>query len=239
MQSSLANLLTLFYRLLLNMYPSAYRTEFADEMYDTFMEGVAEAESQGRLGRFLLRELRDTPRALARVYRDEWLIKLQTGIRSFQDVASTSDLPPVPPDGRESWRQVFWELSLFVTTALLLITVTYFDGVNAGWQRNTEFLGEVITRLTLPFLLLGLARGLPRWAYPFGGLLFGFHLFVSYQSGMWLFLLFMLAAFLALIVVEVITNPQRSLLPLPLRRIGQSLSLDWTRLSSVFLGPCR
>jgi hypothetical protein len=46
----------------------------------------------------------------------------------------------------------------------------------------------------------------------------------------------MLAAFLALTVVEVITNPQRSLLPLPLRRIGQSLSLDWTRLSFGLFG---
>jgi hypothetical protein len=236
MRSYLANSLTFFYRLLLKVYPPVYRAEFADEMYDTFIQGVEEAGSQGRLGRFLLRELRDTPRALARLYRDEWLTKLQTGVQILQEVASTSDLPPAPPDGRESWRQVFWELSLFVTTALLLIIVTYFDGVNAGWQRDSEFLGEVITWLTLPFLLFGLARGLPRWAYPFGGLLFGFHLFVSYQSGMWLFLLFMLAAFLALTVAEVITNPQSSLLPLPLRRIRQSLSVDWTRLSFGLFG---
>src|SRR5512134_1830583 len=107
MQSFPANLLTMFYRLLLNVYPPKYRAEFADEMYDTFKEGVAEAGSQGKLGMFVFRELCDTPRALARIYWDEWMTKLQTGIQILQDVASTSDLPPAPPDGRESWRQVF------------------------------------------------------------------------------------------------------------------------------------
>src|SRR5512141_1039341 len=64
MNSYLTNSLTLFYRLLLNVYPPAYRAEFEDEMYDTFIEGVKEADSQGRLGRFILRELCDTPKAL-------------------------------------------------------------------------------------------------------------------------------------------------------------------------------
>jgi len=236
MNPYLANSLALFYRLLLKVYPPAYRAEFGNEMYNTFIEGVEEARSQGRLSRFILRELRDAPKSLANAYWDGWTMKLQSGIQILQDVASTSDLPPAPPDGRDSWRQALLELSLFVTTALLLIAVTYFDSADAGWQRNTEFLGRVITPLTLPFLLLGLARGLPRWAYPFGGLLFGFHLFVSYQSGLWLFLLVMLLAFLVLMVAEVITNPQRPLLPLPLRRIGQSLSLDWTRLSFGVFG---
>jgi len=238
MNPYLANSLALIYRLLLNVYPSAYRAEFADEMYDTFIEGVEEAGSQDRLGRFVLRELRDTPKALAHAYWDGWRTKLQTGIQILQDAALTSDLPPAPPDGRDSWRQAFWELSLFITTALLLLLATYlpFGGVNAGWQRDAEFLGKVIMLLTLPFLLLGLARGLPRWAYPFGGLLVGYQMVVSYSSSMWLFMFFMLLAFVVLAVVEMLTNPQPSLLPLPLRRIGQSLSLDWTRLSFGVFG---
>ena len=226
----------MFYRLLLNVYPPEYRAQFGNEMYDTFLDGIEEAETQGRLGRFLWRELRDTPKALAHAYWDGWRTKLQNGIHILEDIASTADLSPAPPDGRDSWMQVMLELSLFVVTALLLIAVTYFDGMNAGWQRDTEFLGTVITWLTLPVLLLGLARGMPRWAYPFGGLLFGFHLFVSYQSGLWIFLLVMSLAFLALTFAEAITNPRRSLLPLPLRRIGQSLGADWTRLSFGMFG---
>ena len=238
MRSYFTNSLTLFYRLLLHVYPPAYRVEFADEMYDTFMEGAEEADAQGRLGRFLVRELRDVPGELARLYWDESMTKLQAALRILQNVAATSDLPPAPPDGRESWRQVFWELSLFMMTAILLILITYlpFSGVNAGWQRDSEFLGKVIMPLTVPCLLFGLARGLPRWAYPFGGLLVGYQVFISYQSSLWLFLFTMLLAFVVLAIVEVITNPQAGLLPLPLRRIGQSLSVDWTRLSFGLFG---
>lgn len=231
-----ASSLISIYRLLLNAYPPSYRVQFEDEMYDTFAEGVEEATAQGRLGKFILKELRDTPKALAHAYWDGWRSKLETGIQTLQDIASTSDLPPAPPDGRESWRQAFFELSLFMVAALLLIMITYFNGVSAGWQRDPDFLGKAITWLTLPFLLLGLARGLPRWAYPFGGLLLGYHLFVSYQAGLWTFLLVMFLAFFALAVAEALTNPQPSLLPLPLRRIAQSLSLDWTRLSFGVFG---
>lgn len=236
MKSYLVSPLTRLYRLILSVYPAAYRAQFGREMYDTFIEGIEDAESHEALGWFLLKELRDTPKALANAYWDGWRTKLQTGIQVLQDIASTSDLPPAPPDGRESWRQAFLELSLFAVAAFLLIMVTYLDGMHAGWQRDPEFLGKVIMPLTLPFLLLGLWRGLPRWAYPYGGLLMGYQVFVSYQSNMWLFLFVMVLAFLALAIAEVITNPQRSLLPLPLRRIGQSISVDWTRLSFGMFG---
>lgn len=238
MKSFLVSPLTHLYRLILSVYPAAYRAQFGREMYDTFIEGIEDAESHGALGWFLLKELRDTPKALANAYWNGWMMKLQNGIQVLQDIASTSDLPPVPPDGRDSWRQAFLELSLFLITALLLLLVTYlpFVEMNAGWQRDPEFLGKVIMPLTLPFLLVGLARGLPRWTYPFGGLLMGYQVFVSYQSSMGLFLFIMVLAFLALAVAEVVTNPRRSLLPLPLRRVGQSLSVDWTRLSFGLFG---
>jgi hypothetical protein len=238
MNPYLASSLTSIYLLLLNAYPPSYRVQFEGEMYDTFLEGVDEAESLGALTSFLLREFRDMPKALIKAYWDGWITKLHNRIQILQDIASTSDLPPAPPDGRVSWRQALFELSPFVVSAFLLILVTYlpFIEVNAGWQRDSEFLGKAITPLTLPFLLLGLARGLPRWAYPFGGLLLGCQFFMSYQSGMWILLLVTLLAFLVLAAAETLTNPQPSLLPLPLRRVVQSLSLDWTRLSFGVFG---
>ena len=238
MHSSRSNLLILFYRLLLSMYPPAYRAEFGNEMYDTFAEGFAEAQAQRRLGIYLLRELRDTPRSLSNAYWQGWMMKLQTRIQVLQDVASTSDLPPAPPDGRESWRQALWELSPFLLTALFLVLATYlpFFDISAGWQRDTQFLGKVIMPLTLPFILLGLARGLPRWSYPFGGLLLGYQIFVSYQSSMWLFLIAMLCAYCMLGAAAIITDPHPSRLPIWFRRLGQSLSLDWTRLSFGVFG---
>ena len=238
MQSHLVNSLAFFYRLLMKMYPPAYRAEFADEMSDTFKEGVDDAASQGMLGTFLWRELRDTPEMLVRVYSDEWMTKLQTGFQTLQHAASTSDLPPAPPDGRESWRQAFWELSLFATAAALLVIPAYlsFVEMRAGWQRDAEFLGKVIVPLTLPVVLLGLARGLPRWAYPFGGLLLGYEIFISYQSSMWLFLIAMLFACSVLAAAAILTDPQPSRLPIPVRRVGQSLAMDWTRLSFGIYG---
>ena len=56
MGSYFANSLVSFYRLLLNLYPPAYRAKFGNEMYDTFFEGVKEAEARDRLGKFLWRE---------------------------------------------------------------------------------------------------------------------------------------------------------------------------------------
>ena len=125
---------------------------------------VEEAQAQRRLGIYVLRELRDTPRSIANAYWDGWGLRLGAGMRILQDIASTSDLPPPPPDGRLSWRQAFFELSLFMVAAFLLILITYFGGADAGWRREPDVLGRVITSLTLPFLFLGLARGSPRWA---------------------------------------------------------------------------
>jgi len=233
MNPHFASLLTSIYRLLLNAYPPSYHDQFEDEMFETFLEGVAEAESLGTLASFLLREFREMPNALIKAYWDGWKTRLQNGIQTLQDVASTSDLPPAPPDGRESWQQALLELSPFVVTAFLLIFVTYlpFSGVNAGWQRDPDFLGKVITPLTLPFLLLGLARGFPRWAYPLGGLLFGYFGLTAGQTGLWLFLTIMLLASFMLVLAAILTDPHPSQLPIPIRRIGQSLSIDWTRLS--------
>jgi len=53
---------------------------------------------------------------------------------------------------------------------------------------------------------------------------------------LWPFLIAILLASAILAVMAIITNPQPSPLPAPLRRIGQSLSLDWTRLSFGIYG---
>jgi len=226
------------YRLLLRVYPPDYLETFGDEMHQTFREGAHEARSQGRLGLFLLRELMDVPQVLANAYWDGWKRKLQNGIQTLQEVTSSDDLPPAPPDGRGSRRQAFFEMGPFLIAGLLLIFATYlpFDGLRPGWQRDPEFLGKVILPLALPILLLGLSRGLPRWAYPFAGLLFGYQAMIAYQTSLWLFLIPMLLASVALALAAIMTDPQPALLPVPLRRIGQSLSADWTRLSFAFYG---
>jgi hypothetical protein len=226
------------YYLLLRAYPSEYIQTFEEEMHDTFIDGLQEAKIQGAAGLFLVREIRDLPKSLWNAYWYGWKNKLLGGIQTLQTVMSFSDLPLAPPDGRDSWREALRETSLFLITGSLLILATYFqpEGLPAGWQRNFEFLGDILIPIAVPFFLLGLVRGLPRWSYPFGGLLLGYYGIFAGQNSLWLFLFLMLIAALALALAAILTDPQPSLLPIIVRRIGQSLSEDWTRLSFGLYG---
>lgn len=233
-----AGLLARIYHVILRAYPSEYAETFGDEMYVTFLEGAMEARSQGSLSAFALRELRDTPRVLASAHWRGWIRSWQAGIQRLRAVAAADDLPPPPPDGRESWRQAGWELSAFLITGLLLIPGTYLspDRLPAGWQSDLTLLGRTIPALTLPFIVIGLVRGLPRWAYPFGGLLLGYYTLTVIQSGLWLFLLFTLLAALLLGLIALLTDPHPTRWPASARQIGRSLTRDATRLSFGLYG---
>lgn len=226
------------YHLILRAYPPQYLQTFGDEMHNTFIEGMQEANSQGKLKAFVFRELLDAPKALLNIYWYGWSQKISGGIDLFQQVTSSPDLPPPPPDGRTSWWQFILETSMFLITGLLMILATYlpFRGLQPGWQRNVEFLGNIILPTTLPLLIIGLSRGLPRWIYPLCGLLISYSIMIADQTSLWLFLTIMLFASAILIITTILADPQPSHLPIPLRRMGQSLSIDWTRLSFGFFG---
>jgi hypothetical protein len=226
------------YYLLLRAYPPEYIQTFGDEMHDTFIDGLQEAKVQGAAGLFIVREIRDLPKSLWNAYWYGWKNKLLGGIQTLQTVMSFSDLPPAPPDGRDSWWEALREIALFLITGSLLILATYFqpEGLPAGWQRNFEFLGDILITIAVPFFLLGLVRGLPRWSYPFGGLLLGYYGIFAGQNSLWLFLFLMVIATLALAIAAILADPQPSLMPVFIRRVGQSLSVDWTRLSFGLYG---
>lgn len=226
------------YRLILRAYPHQYLETFGDEMQNTFIEGIQATNTQGELFKFIMREFSDMPKALLHSYWYGWRQKISGGIDLLQQVTSSSDLPPAPPDGRTSWGQFFLEISMFLIVGLLMIFATYLPilGLQPGWQRNAEFLGNIILPLTVPLLILGLVRGLPRWAYPLGGLLLSYSILIADQTNLWLFLTLMLIASAILIVTAILTDPHPSRFPIPLRRIGQSLSIDWTRLSFGIFG---
>lgn len=235
MRERLVASLAAIFPLLLRLYPRGFREKFGTEMTAVFTRNVEDAleGSRWQVAVVSLRELHGTPQALASVYRYEWKRKWKTGVQVLRETTSAADLPPPPPDGRESWQQVGLEVSLFVITGLLLLGITYlpWEAAEAGWQRDLELLGKVIAPLTLPVFLVGLARGLPRWAYPFGGLLFAYHALRANQASLWPFLGVMVLAYTILAAAALLTDPQPSPLSGALRRIGQSLSLDWTRLS--------
>lgn len=234
----LVSLSSRMYSWLLCLYPSEWRQKFGQEMHLVFTEAATVAAQQGGLGLFFWRELRDTPKSLAKVYWYGWTKKWRQGAQRLHEATSAADLPTPPPDGRDSWRQAVLELSPFLLAALLLLLATYRPLITLppGWQRNMGFLGQIIAPLTLPIFLLGLARGLPRWAYPSGGLLTGYYALAANQFGLRPFLAVMLLATIILALVALATNPQPAPLPIPLRRIGQSLSLDGSRLSFAVYG---
>jgi len=221
------------YRLILRAYPPHHLDIFGDELLNTFIEGMKEANSQGELITFVLREMYDTPKAILSTYWYVWTHKISGEIELLQEAISLSDLSPAPPDGRTSWKHFLLEISMFLVIGLLMILATYLPipGLHPGWQRDAEFLGNIILPLTIPLLITGLACGLPRWTYPLGGLLLSYSGLIAGQTNLWLFLIIMLFASAIIMVAAILTDPQPSLLPLPLRRIGQSLSMDWTRLS--------
>jgi hypothetical protein len=230
------------YRLILRAYPREYLQSFGEEMWQTFQEGAGEAWSQGNLGLFVLRELLDMPRVIANVYWIGWTKRLSTGLQILQEVTSLDDLPPTPPDGRNSWWQVMLEASPFLMAGLFLIGANYFfiGGLSPGWQRGDGLWGTSIVLFSVPVFLIGLLRGLPRWAYPFGGLFLGYQLLLARQTGAWLFLLTMLFISSVLALVAIGTDPHPALLPASLRRIRQSLAAGWTRLCFALYGamPC-
>jgi len=225
------------FRLLLRAYPGDFSETFGDEMRSVFLAGAGDASAEGRLGRFFLRELADAPRGLVRAHWYGWRQKWQTGIRALRAAASPADLPPLPPDGQASWTQAILECGLFLITALLLTWGTYAPpaGLAPGWQRDPVFLGRIVTLLALPVFLIGLARGLPRWAYPAGGLVLA-HTALGAVPGVWVFLAANLFAGLLLLLVALAAHPDPFRLPTTVRRIGRSLVTDPTRLSFALYG---
>ena len=226
------------YTALLRLYPPAYRTEFGEEMQAVFVEAMTEAAGRGQAGAFLWRELRDAPPSVAAAHWRGWLEKWRAVINLIGEIVPIAGLPPAPPDGRQSWRQAGLELSLFVVSALGLIFVTYVPGAQpgAGWERDLALLGKVIVPLTCPAFLIGLVRGLPRWAYPYGGLLLGYALLNANQTGMLPYLATLLLACGILTGLAIKVYGRLGPLPASLRRIGQSLAVDWTRLSFGLYG---
>lgn len=237
-QQTMDSLIT-FYRLLIKLYPRHFRQTFGVEMTGVFRSRLQDAarSSAWAIIAVFLHELRDAPRALLKAHWFNVGKHWQEGIHRLRLTTATADLPPPPPDGRQSWRQVALEMSLFLLAAMLLLAITNLpQPAFLAWRHDLVQLSGAITALTLPVFVLGLARGLPRWAYPYGGLLLAFQVLRAAQAGLWPFLLIMLLAYIVLGVMALLTSPQPALLPAPVRRITQSITLDWSRLSFAVFG---
>ncbi|MBC8445573.1 MAG: hypothetical protein H8D74_00085, partial [Chloroflexi bacterium] len=221
------------YKLLLRLYPRHFRDEFAREMRAVFSESLDQAAKQGILALVGvgLRELLDAPLTLLRVHWISWKKKGKA------TSGSTARFPPVPspslplpsPDGHESWMQAGLEISLFLSMGVVLVLQTYLPLTwpVSGPLRGMGSINTAILLLSALGFLVGLARGLPRWAYPFGGILLGYGFLAAIRFDMLSFLIASLLAFVVLAVAAAVVNARaRPLAPL-LRRPGRSIGLDW------------
>ena len=225
------------YKLSFQAYPQAFRAEFADEMEGVFREQLAEQSGNGRRALLVVgfQELSQLPVAAFRLrWRDWW--KNRPGSLLIRAIYR-SPFHPVPPahDGRFSWRQTLFETALFILVSALLFTVVYLQPtwIPAEWQHQwLDFSGWVVL-FALPVFVVGLLRGLPRWAYPPGGLVIGHILFTSGLVYFWAGTL--LAAY-GLALAAVYVHRYHEPLDPWLVQIGQKLAFDWTRLAFGFYG---
>jgi len=209
-------------------------------MQAVFFQSLKWAATQGvlTLASVSLRELLYAPLALLRVHRFERQKRATSGSALGDSPPAGSTLTPPLPDGRESWRQAGLEISLFLSMGALLILVNYQPSIRPGasWQRGPGIIGVAIALLPAPAFLAGLVTGLPRWAYPCGGILLGYSFSVAHRFDLVPLLAFFLLASIALAVTAAIVHSRYQPLPPLLRRMGQSIGLDLTRLSFCVYG---
>jgi len=226
------------YRLLLNLYPRWFQTEFKEELQAVFTQLVEEAAVQGdqAVVRTAWHELKLAPQALIQTHRfnPKKVEPTSTGLDRGLSPAAWDELPPgiQTPDGRTSWIQAGLEIMPCLVTGIMLVIATYLPPgwIVPGWQRDMNLLGLVVLLLPLPAFLVGLARGLPRWAFPLGGMVLGYT-FQSAQNSLIPLLVVNMLIAACLAAAAALVNTFSQPLPPPWQRIGQSARLDWSRWS--------
>ena len=234
--SHLAQALTRFYGLLVRLYPRRFRAGFEDEMRAVFAAMLDQAAQQGivALASLGLRELSDAPLAILRVYRSSW----QNWTRATKhSPVSIPSLPRPSPDGRSSWIQVGLEVSLFLSVGAVLVLLAYLPLARTpGPPRGPTDGSAIWILLAIPLFMAGLARGLPRWAYPSGGMVLGYSFLAAIRFRQLFALSASVLAFAALTAAAVVVHLRVRPLPAWLRRLEQSIVVDWTRLSFCVYG---
>jgi hypothetical protein len=237
MTSHLVQALVHVYALLARLYPRSFRARFEDEMRDVFAAALDQAARQGiaTLVHLCLRELCDAPPALLKAHRSIW--RNWTRATKHFPVSSLS-LPRPSPDGRASWAQAWLEASLFLWMGAILVLLTYSPLAlrMPVPSRGTGDGGTLWILLPIPLLVAGLARGLPRWAYPSGGMVFGYSLLVAIRFRQLPALATSALAFAVLLAAALAVHWWVRPLPAWLWRLGQSVRVDRTRLCFCVYG---
>lgn len=225
------------YMLAVRAFPPDFHADFSTEMADVFAERLRHQARRGVRAALALalQELWHFPAALLRAHiyrwgrrRRRWQRWLPS--RPFHTPFGT---PPFDEDGRFSRPHLLLEMLPFLFSSGLLLALTYAPAgwLPPGWRSPQQTTAVWAGALPLVVLLAGLARGLPRWAYPWGGLALGQTLFAAQQQRLaWFWAAMLLTAVLLILMAAVVHRGERPLPPF-WRRAGASMALDWTRVS--------
>ena len=211
------------YSLALRLYPRSYWSQYAGEMRAVFSLVVEAASRDGVLAvtRCCMREVRDLPAALYQAHQRA----RRTGDMSRENKST-------PFLGAGSWTHALGATVPFVLVGLFAIWSARPMVWNGGWLRSLLIVLLVAGSLgALAGLVVGWAKGFPRWSY-------GYVLclpFWSWYMGCWrisrqelLGWRSMIPLGVAVVVALAITRSLR-----PLLRLVAGVLEDWTRLSFV------
>lgn len=137
------------YRVLLNLYPADFRTEFGAEMQAVFEQAITNRGGFGAIAAYCLRELRDLPASLLQNY---WFSQIGEGTMTTQPVLTKSSK---------------WETFLGMLPFLAFGLASMLGKVPRPFHDGYLFLGFYL--LALGGLLVGWVRGFPLWTISYLG----------------------------------------------------------------------
>ena len=235
-------LLQRLFDLLLRLYPRRFQEQFGEEMRSVFTGLIEQERPRGTMALLtvFLRELSTAPRSLAGAYRLNFLQGRRKAVGWAEGPAAP--LEPAGPEpsggGRRDLQQVILDLALFILLGGALLVHTYLLPALPPGSIRTAFLVSSWAAAFLPFpiFLIGLAQGMPRWAYPSAGLLLGYLFIAGLAFRILALIALLLLGALGLILVSAWAQRRYRCLPQAVLRIWEGLAQDWGRISFGLYG---
>ncbi len=221
------------YTIFLHAYPASFHRAFAEEMAEVFADKVDEAAGLG-MGALLWLAAREIWFTAAAIFREYWLNRNRYLARFISRLAQfiNSVFPSEPadqPNGRNSWAQTVREVVLFAILGMGQVVSTYLPVGDRILL--PKLLTWMVLSIPMVWLLLGVARGMPRWAYPSLGILVGycFTAALATHAGPLLALLILIS--LGLLGWAFLVDRRQPFLPDQFHAWKHSLTRDFSRLS--------
>jgi hypothetical protein len=189
-------LLLRVFRLILLLYPQSMRAAYADEMALVYEQVLSRASKNGKVEMLgeACRELASQPGVILRLYAERLPGRITYLIRHAPEwlASRLTSMPPVDMDGRSSWKHAGYEVLLFALFGACFLWEVYYRSGYLSWE--SPLFRIALLLMSIAALPVGLAKGMPRWAYPLAGLVLGSGAVAASWSG-FLFLFIIMMSF--------------------------------------------